>query len=96
MKCKLVNKPIYKNYLEELLKERGVENVEHFLQPTEEDLESPKNLSNLVDGFEMLQRHLDYNDTIALVADCDVDGFTSAAIIYQYIKHIVSDIKIKT
>ena len=95
MKCKLVNKPIYDNYLEELLKERGVENIEHFLRPTIEDLESPKKLLHMLDGLELLQRHLDYNDTLALVVDCDVDGFTSAAIIYQYIKLIVPSIEIK-
>jgi hypothetical protein len=36
MKCKLTNKSIKNNYLNELLKERGVEDIESFLNPTED------------------------------------------------------------
>jgi hypothetical protein len=36
MKCQLINKPIDSNYLEELLKERGVEDLQAFLSPTED------------------------------------------------------------
>ena len=38
MKYKLVNKDIKKDYVYELLKSRGVENIQNFLNPSEDSL----------------------------------------------------------
>ena len=96
MKCKLVNKPIYDNYLEELLRERGVTDIEAFLHPTKELLAAPELLIESDAGFQNIKLALDYKYEfeIALVVDCDVDGFTSAAIIYQYLKELKPELKI--
>lgn len=96
MKCKLVNKPIYDNYLEELLRERGVTDIEAFLHPTKELLAAPELLIESDAGFQNIKLALDYKYEfeIALVVDCDVDGFTSATIIYQYLKELKPELKI--
>lgn len=88
MKCKLVNKPIYNNYLEELLKERGVEDIDAFLHPTKELLAAPELLVESDEGFKIFDCCINqFKDfPVVIIVDCDTDGLTSAAIMYQYIK----------
>lgn len=89
MKCKLVNKDIRNNYTIELLKERGLsENeIKYFLEvPDDSALEPPEHLTNVIHGAIELKAEIDKGSKMAVVVDSDVDGFTSAAIINQYIK----------
>lgn len=87
MKVKLENPNFTQDYLRNLLAARGVENFEEFLCPTSKYLESPSNLEFVDKGVELLQNTILENKPILLVVDCDCDGFTSSAIIYQYIKN---------
>lgn len=93
MKCQLINNSIFNNYGIELLKERGVENIDLFLSPTA-DCRQVDGLENLQAGAELLTQIINKDGTICIIVDCDVDGYTSAAIIYQYIKNINNNIKI--
>ena len=90
MKIRLVNKEIKDNFIPELLKERGIEDVERFLNPTENDLQTFKDLVNIDKGVKLianLQPRAEYIK-IGLIVDSDVDGFTSSAIIYQYLQRL--------
>ena len=85
MKYKLnVDKNIEKNYMEELLTYRGVKNISNFLNPDILNLNSPELLDNIQEGYELLFKHI--SNKILFIVDCDVDGFTSSAILWQYIK----------
>ena len=95
MKVKLENPNFTQDYLRSLLAARGVENFEEFLCPTSKYLESPSNLEFVDKGVELLQSTILENKPILLVVDCDCDGFTSSAIIYQYIKKHSPDIEIE-
>ena len=95
MQYKLVNENFKNNYGERLLQARGVENVELFLNPDSSCVQSPSDLNNIEAGAELLYNVMMKRGKILLVVDSDCDGFTSAAIIYQYIKDLVSDICIK-
>ena len=95
MQYKLVNENFKNNYGERLLQARGVENVELFLNPDSSCVQSPSDLNNIEAGAELLYNVMMKKGKILLVVDSDCDGFTSAAIIYQYIKDLVSDICIK-
>ena len=91
MKTRLVNKDIRSDYTKELLLERGVteEQLDYFLkEPTEDALQSPMNFDNIVPGFEMFKDmcKLTPNERVLIVIDSDVDGFTSGAIFYKYLK----------
>lgn len=88
MKVKLENPNFTQDYLRNLLAARGVENFEEFLCPPSKYLEPPSNLEFVDKGVELLQNTILENKPILLVVDCDCDGFTSSAIIYQYIKNI--------
>ena len=94
MQVKLVN-PNYKdNYLENLMSYRGVDNFESFLNPTIVELEEPELLDNIEEGFNLYIDAIKKHGNIALVVDCDCDGFTSGAIIYEYTKRYAPHIKI--
>ncbi|MBQ5917455.1 MAG: hypothetical protein IIW92_02680, partial [Lachnospiraceae bacterium] len=88
MKVNLINENFTSDYLANLLHARGVVNVEDFLQPTDKYLSDPSLLDNINQGALWLEETLNKEDSkILIVVDCDVDGFTSGAIIYQYLEH---------
>ena len=72
--------------LEEILKNRGVEDINNFLHPTKDCELNPYSLKNVREGADLLLRHLRKNNKILFVVDCDADGFTSSAILWLYIK----------
>ncbi len=89
MKVNLVNENYTSNYLTNLLHARGVVNVEDFLQPTDKYLSDPSLLDNINQGALWLEETLNKeNSKILIIVDCDVDGFTSSAIMWNYIHAI--------
>ena len=50
MKCQLVNPNFKQDYLINILKHRGVEDVEAFLNPSAKYLQSPRDLENIYEG----------------------------------------------
>lgn len=99
MKCKLVNKDIRQNYVKELLMERGLSEKElnYFLEVNDDSaLQDPVYLDYIAVAGIMFQRMIDLTntDTICVVVDSDVDGFTSAAIFIQYFRKFNSQVQI--
>ena len=99
MKCKLVNKDIRENYTNELLMERGLspEELDYFLNvPDDSYLEDPTLLDNIDQARTLfiLMTQATKDETIAVVVDSDVDGFTSAAIFIQYLRKFNQEVNI--
>lgn len=94
MKCRLVNENFRENYLENLLKTRGVENVSEYIRPSNSFLQDPSALCNIIQGAELLWDVVKKNGEILIVVDSDVDGFTSASIMELYLKYMAPDCKI--
>lgn len=86
MKCHLTGADIRDNYLEELLKQRGVEDIESFLHPQHTALQNFNHLDNIQAGIDLINQVIINNGRILIIVDCDTDGVTSAAIIYNYLK----------
>ena len=88
MKYRLKNQEIKENFGENLLRARGVQDIQKFCHPDESCLQSWRDLENIELAVKAIE--LTINDTrpYALIADCDVDGATSSAIIYQYLKRL--------
>ena len=93
MKVKLIQPNITSDYGRQLLKLRGVQNINEFLQPTDKNLQSWQDLDNITEGVNLIAS-LAEDASVGLIVDCDVDGFTSAAIIYQYLKRLYPAIQI--
>lgn len=89
MKINLINSNFEHDYAHMLLTSRGVEDVDAFLNPTIQHLNSPLNLKSIQIGAAMYLR-IATNDSsrILIVVDSDNDGYTSAAIIYKYTKRL--------
>lgn len=94
MKYRLVNPELNSPYLENLLRERGVEDVKEYIKPTQNYLNNPAKLDNIEKGAELYLNVIKRNGNILIVVDSDCDGFTSATIIYQYTKKIAPEIRI--
>ena len=84
MKINLINENFSEDYVANLLRARGVENVEDYFKPTEKYLQSPEALKNIRLAAALYTRIVMNNGRVLIVVDSDNDGYTSAAIIYQY------------
>ena len=92
MKINLVNENFDSDYVANLLRARGIENVEDYFHPTRKYLQDPTDLKNIRLAAALYTRIV-LNDKppyskVLIVVDSDNDGYTSAAIIYQYTKRL--------
>ena len=94
MKTRLVNENFKKDYVGNLLRSRGVADVEAYYEPSAEALQDPRDLENIADAAVLLRETLMGGHRILIVVDSDNDGFTSATIMYNYIKDIAPDAEI--
>ena len=94
MKYILTNKEIKSNYGAEVLYARGIKEVDEFLYPSPVQLQDAMALDNIQKAAHIVNDTVKANGHIALIVDCDVDGYTSSAIIYQYLKRLNSDLEI--
>lgn len=93
--CKLVNENFKSDYIKNLMKSRGVNNLEEYINPDIFKIQSPLALENVKFGAMTYYSAVTNGTNILLIVDCDCDGFTSAAIIYQYTKLLNPDINIE-
>ena len=96
MKYSLI-KPINPNYnaIEQILTNRGIkqEDIEHFLNTTDADINSYESFGKKVlhDAAATLITTINLNLDAILIVDSDCDGFTSAALIYNYLYEMFPD-----
>lgn len=83
------------DFLETILKGYGVEDISSFLKPSQKDTYSPFKMKNMQQAVELLHTHLENESKIFMKIDCDVDGYTSGAILIQFLKSIKPNIKIE-
>lgn len=72
--------------LKEILQDRGVTDIENFMNPSPMCELDPYMLSGIQEAAEKLLYHLRKKSKILFVVDCDTDGFTSSSILWLYIK----------
>jgi len=84
-KYELINKNNdYKsnNLLNDILKLKGVENPNKYLNLSRDDTYSYKNLDDIDKAVECLLRHIEEGNDIYIQVDNDTDGITSSAALY--------------
>lgn len=85
MKCNLVNENFSDNYIRNLMKSRGIDDFDDYVNPSADHLQSPHDLKNIGQAAALYLRIvMQERPNILLVVDSDNDGYTSATIIYQY------------
>ena len=90
MRYQLINQ-INKNYstIEQVLTNRHISlaEVNHYLNTTDNDINEPAALGeeSLKRAAASLIQHIQNNDQGLVIVDCDCDGFTSAALLINYL-----------
>ena len=92
---KLIGNNDFDNPKRCVLQNRGIENVNEYLHLTSDCLIDYHNLDNISEAVQMFSRHIENKSKIAIVVDCDADGYTSASMMYLYIKQIAPEIHIE-
>ena len=96
MKYKLINTPNEKyNAKQQILINRGMaeKDLVHYMNLTDDDINPPEAFGEerIKAAAKCLLSHLDNDSKICVVVDCDCDGYTSSAIIINYIHDLKSD-----
>ena len=71
-----------------IMENRGVEDYKTYMNLDDSCLNSPWELGNMEDAVRLLNKHIWNKSIISILVDCDVDGFTSASMMFQYLKTI--------
>jgi len=74
------------NIKETILKNRGIKDIDTYLNLNQNVLYDYSLLDNINKGVELLKKIIENKLPIYIVVDCDPDGYCSASILYDYIK----------
>ena len=90
MKYELINSPNQKySAKEQILINRGIaeKDLYHYTHLTDDDINKPETFGDLLieATAKCLQNHIDRHSTICVIVDCDCDGYTSSAILINYL-----------
>ena len=76
------------NILKEVLKNRGIEDYETYLNLDESVVIPYQNLRNIESAVQLFMKHFNQKNKIGILVDSDPDGFCSAAMMYLYMKQM--------
>lgn len=85
MKYKLYTNETYSSPREQILRARGIENIDEWVAADIDDVNDWHLLDNSFEAAKIIHRVVDCNEDILIIVDCDVDGYTSAAILINYL-----------
>lgn len=92
---KIIQKGIYTgDILETALNNRNIADLELFLNPENAPESDPLKFKRANEGRKLLLHHLKNRHPIVIVVDADADGYTSSAIMYQYIMDLYPESEI--
>jgi single-stranded-DNA-specific exonuclease len=77
-----------------VLNNRGIEDIDTYLNLDDSVLYHYNQLDNMDKAVECLLKHVENNSHIHIIPDADVDGQTSAGIMYRYLKLLSPDIQL--
>ena len=77
-----------------IFERRGIDDFVEFLHPTADDLIPFEKLKNIDKAFEIVDNGIAKNKSFIVHADCDVDGCSSGAVMYRYIRNFTDKIEI--
>ena len=69
-----------------ILEQRGINDVEHFLNPTEEDLLPLDSLPHVKNAYKIAKNHIENGNKITILFDTDTDGVMAGTIMTRYLR----------
>ena len=93
----VIGQPFFGNEIKDILNYYNIRNVDSFMKPTIDDsvIENPLLFDNMDKACDLILDGLKNKKKFALIVDCDADGFTSACVIYKYLKRLDNEVYIK-
>lgn len=79
------------NPIETVLKNRGIDDVEQYLNLDGSVVQDYNDLDNMQEAVACFLKHFEQRDKILVMPDEDSDGYTSSAMLYLYIKTLDPD-----
>ena len=79
--------------IDEILEARGIEDVEHFLHPTEEDLVPFGQMKNLDKAAQVVLDGVEQGKKFGVHWDVDVDGCSAGAIATKYLQYLGAEVE---
>lgn len=77
-----------------ILLNRGIENWKQYLNLNEDCIHDFNLLKNIDKAVSCFIKHIENKSRIHIIVDSDVDGYTSASMVYRYIKQLGEDINV--
>lgn len=89
MQYRLLGENKKDNFIETIFLNRGIsrEDCSRYLYTTDKDINDYKLLDHIKEGCALLNKHLKENNVILFIVDPDVDGITSSATLWNFIKN---------
>jgi len=90
MKYKIIGKNNYNapNLLYEILGNRGIKDIDKFLNIDDSIVTNPFDFKNMDIAVKCLLDHLEKESNILVIIDSDFDGISSSSLLYNYIKGV--------
>ncbi len=77
-----------------ILLNRGIEDWKQYLNLNEDCIHDFNLLKNIDKAVSCFIKHIENKSRIHIIVDSDVDGYTSASMVYRYIKQLGEDINV--
>ena len=77
-----------------ILLNRGIENWKQYLNLNEDCIHDFNLLKNIDKAVSCFIKHIENKSRIHIIVDSDVDGYTSASMVYRYIKQLGENINV--
>lgn len=95
MQYKLIGSNDTDNIIATVLQNRGIQNVNTYLNLTECETYHYNDLTNMRAAVQCFVDHYEKKDKIVIMPDEDCDGYTSSAMLYLYVKSLDPDYPIE-
>ncbi len=86
MNYKLIGNNNCTNIQNTIFENRDIKDIKHYVNLSSKDEIPYSNLDNIQEAVECLEKHIINKDQIDIIVDSDTDGYTSASVLYMYIK----------
>src|SRR5690606_16919608 len=81
--------------IETILKNRGIEDIQSFLNVSEKDVVHWSNLENIEKAVDCLLKHIKKNSKIFIQYDSDFDGIASSSMLINYLRKVFPNVDIQ-
>jgi single-stranded DNA-specific DHH superfamily exonuclease len=80
--------------IDAILESRGIDDLESFLKPAEDDLVPFENMKNIDKAYQIIDDGITMGERFLILADVDTDGVSAGAIMTRYLIKAGADVDV--